>query len=222
MSQPNPWDMIANNIYEEANNLVIKLYNSTERRCPLKNEIFQSLFVCPFNKLKVIIIGMDPYYTYENGLPIANGIAFSIREGSKIPPTLRNIYSELQRNYHDFNKPNHGNLIPWSSQGVLLLNKCLTAVEGKSGVDDDIWDNIIIKLLEYIQQYHKNIIFCLWGSKAQKLKKYIKFYSLILESSHPSPMSYDKGSNPFRGCNHFKKINDQLKILGNTQINWNL
>ncbi|QJC31764.1 uracil-DNA glycosylase [Enterobacteriaceae endosymbiont of Donacia tomentosa] len=184
---------------------------------PKKKYIFNIFKKIKFEKIKVVILGQDPYY----GINQANGLAFSVMPGIIIPPTLKNIYKALKFDIVNFNIPNHGYLIDWVTQGVMLLNSILTVVKGHpyshSNIGWEIFTNNIIKM---ISDYHKNIVFLLWGSYAQKKSLLIeKEKHLILTTSHPSPLSCYKG---FYFCKHFSKTNKYLIDNKKNPINWNI
>jgi len=182
---------------------------------PEKKDIFSALNLCPFDNLKVVILGQDPYH----GPNQAHGLAFSVMH-SKIPRSLNNILKELNTDLN-ITPSNNGNLRAWADQGVLLLNSILSVREKQPGSHkkkgwEDFTDTIIRKI-----SYHKeNIIFLLWGEFAKKKKIFIdQDKHFILTASHPSPLSANQG---FFGCKHFSKTNKILKKLGEKNINWKL
>ncbi|MCV2528546.1 MAG: uracil-DNA glycosylase [Candidatus Lightella neohaematopini] len=182
---------------------------------PDKDKIFYALNVTKFSKTKIIIIGQDPYHKSKQ----ADGLAFSVNKGVKIPPSLFNIFKELKNNINNFTIPNHGHLYSWAKQGVLLLNSILTVEENKplshSKIGWEIFTNKIIKMLNY---YHYGLIFLLWGNFAKKKIKYInKNKHFILTASHPSPYSANYG---FFGCRHFNIANNILIKKSSKPINW--
>lgn len=183
---------------------------------PPKELIFRCFEETPLDQVKVVILGQDPYH--QKGQ--ANGLAFAVNEGVPIPPSLRNIIKE--------SKCTDTTLVKWAKQGVLLLNTTLTVMESKpmscSGFGWETYtDNAIKYLLECSEK--ETIIFCLWGNWAISKKKIIERYKfgdnvIILESSHPSPLSANKTEKPFIGCDHFNKINEILKSKGESIIEW--
>jgi len=186
--------------------------------------IFRALEVTPLNKVKVVIMGQDPYHSHVdcNGIfkPQAVGMSFSIpREAKKIPSSLQNIYKELLKSVPGFKKPNHGDLTGWATQGVLLLNQCLTVRPGCAGSHKEVWMSFIKKVILAVLNINPKCIFILWGRKAQKLKKIIGQRATILEAAHPSGLSANRG---FFGCNHFNEINRLLRESGQKEIDWNL
>ena len=180
---------------------------------PEPKNFFRAFDLCELNKLKVVIIGQDPYHT--PGVP--NGLAFSVNKNQKLPPSLINIFRELES---DLGVKNYiGDLSAWSRQGVLLLNTCLSVCAGLPASHSNIgWENFTNAAIEEIQK-KKNIIFLLWGKHAQQKKAFIQEDNFILEAAHPSPLSANNG---FFGCNHFSKTNNLLTSLGSDPIDWQL
>ena len=180
---------------------------------PEPKNFFRAFDLCELNKVKVIIIGQDPYHT--PGVP--NGLAFSVNKNQKLPPSLINIFRELESDLGI--KNSSGDLSAWSRQGVLLLNTSLSVCAGLPASHSNIgWENFTNAVIEEIQK-KKNMIFLLWGKHAQQKKALIQENNFILEAAHPSPMSANNG---FFGCNHFSKINNLLTSLGSDPIDWQL
>ena len=180
---------------------------------PEPKNFFRAFDLCELNKVKVVIIGQDPYHT--PGVP--NGLAFSVNKNQKLPPSLINIFRELES---DLGVKNYiGDLSAWSRQGVLLLNTCLSVCAGLPASHANIgWENFTNAAIGEIQK-KKNIIFLLWGKHAQQKKAFIQEDNFILEAAHPSPLSANNG---FFGCNHFSKTNNLLTSLGSDPIDWQL
>lgn len=180
---------------------------------PEPKNFFRAFDLCELNKVKVVIIGQDPYHT--PGVP--NGLAFSVNKNQKLPPSLINIFRELES---DLGVKNYiGDLSAWSRQGVLLLNTCLSVCAGLPASHSNIgWENFTNAAIEEIQK-KENIIFLLWGKHAQQKKAFIQEDNFILEAAHPSPLSANNG---FFGCNHFSKTNNLLTSLGSDPIDWQL
>lgn len=183
---------------------------------PSGNLIYNAFKLTPFSKLKVIILGQDPYH----GKGQAHGLSFSVPFGIKPPPSLKNIFKELKSDLN-FNIPNHGNLENWAKQGVLLLNAILTvnasepASHKKSG-----WEDFTDFVIQKISDNSENKVFLLWGKFAQEKSKFIdNSKHLILKAQHPSPFSAHNG---FFGCKHFSQTNDYLKKHGQAPINWQI
>jgi uracil-DNA glycosylase len=184
---------------------------------PPEEEMFKSLWQTPFSQVKVVIIGQDPYH----GPGQANGLSFSVNKGVTIPPSLKNIFTELHNDLGITNLRN-GSLEDWAKQGVLLLNATLTVTESNPMAHhnkgwEKFTDAIVYALLERIDP----IIFVLWGKNAQDKCQHIraKANHRILTASHPSPLSAYRG---FFGCRHFSKINEMLIALGSKPIKWQL
>lgn len=180
---------------------------------PEPKNFFRAFDLCELNKVKVVIIGQDPYHT--PGIP--NGLAFSVNKNQKLPPSLINIFREIES---DLGIKNYiGDLSAWSRQGVLLLNTCLSVCAGLPASHSNIgWENFTNAAIEEIQK-KENIIFLLWGKHAQQKKAFIQEDNFILEAAHPSPLSANNG---FFGCNHFSKTNNLLTSLGSDPIDWQL
>ena len=180
---------------------------------PEPKNFFRAFDLCELNKVKVVIIGQDPYHT--PGVP--NGLAFSVNKNQKLPPSLINIFREIES---DLGVKNYiGDLSAWSRQGVLLLNTCLSVCAGLPASHSNIgWENFTNAAIEEIQK-KENIIFLLWGKHAQQKKAFIQEDNFILEAAHPSPLSANNG---FFGCNHFSKTNNLLTSLGSDPIDWQL
>lgn len=188
-------------------------YN-TKKVFPIKENIFSALNNCPFKETKVVIIGQDPYHGFNQ----ANGLAFSVNDGVKIPPSLKNIYKELN---NDLSIPisESGNLSRWTKQGVLLLNSVLTVNEGLPGSHQNRgWESLTDKIISILSDQNSNIVFLLWGKFAQSKSILIDPKKhLILQSTHPSPFSAYRG---FLGCKHFSKTNDYLIKNNIKAIDW--
>lgn len=185
-----------------------------ENYFPPKDKIFQSFEL--INNIKVLILGQDPYH----GIDQANGLAFSVNKGIKIPPSLRNIFKELNNEY-GYDIPQHGDLSSWSKQGVLLLNSILTVESGKPSSHKKMgWENFTDSIIKHISENEENIVFLLWGNFAKSKEDLInKDKHLILKSTHPSPFSANKG---FLGCDHFKTCNEYLEEKNINPIDWEI
>ncbi|MEE1676100.1 uracil-DNA glycosylase [Agarivorans aestuarii] len=182
---------------------------------PPESEVFAAFDSCPLEQVKVVILGQDPYH----GAGQAHGLSFSVPEGVKIPPSLRNIYKELATDIEGFKIPEHGNLSAWAKQGVLLLNTVLTVEQAKAHSHAKYgWETFSNAVIAYISQHCSGVVFLLWGAHAQKKGKVIdKNKHLVLQSVHPSPLSAHRG---FFGCGHFSQANQLLEQQGKTAINW--
>lgn len=182
---------------------------------PPKDDRFHAFELTPFDDVKVVILGQDPYHNYNQ----AHGLAFSVLS-NQYPPSLKNIFIELQSDC-DVDYPNTGNLEKWAKQGVLLLNTCLTVELHKPlSHQKKGWETFTLEAIKTINKERKNIVFILWGSKAIKYKKYIDQQKhKIIESVHPSPLSSYRG---FFGSKPFTKTNQYLIKNGFKPINWDL
>lgn len=184
---------------------------------PPVNEVFKALDLVSYEDVKVVILGQDPYH----GEGEAHGLAFSVKKGIKIPPSLRNIFKELKREYPHFEMPESGELYPWAKEGVLLLNTTLTVEKDKANSHNKIgWQFFTDEIIKKLNEREKPLVFILWGKFAISKKMLITNpIHLVLESPHPSPLSASRG---FFGNNHFLKVNDFLKSKGIKEIDWTL
>jgi len=184
---------------------------------PPGNEIFAAFNRTPFDKVKVIIIGQDPYH----GLQQANGLCFSVSDGIPHPPSLVNIFKELESDLN-YPYPKSGDLKPWADQGVLLLNAALTVRKGEANSHSKIgWEQFTDKVIYALSSKKNHLIFLLWGGFAKRKGKIIdRSKHHILESGHPSPLSANKGH--WFNNKHFSKTNQLLVMQGKEPINWQL
>lgn len=183
---------------------------------PPEELIFSAFNSCAFEDLKVVIIGQDPYH----GEGEANGLSFSVNDSVKIPPSLRNIYRELNDDLDSIFMPTSGNLEKWAQQGVLLLNASLTVRKDSPNSHKHLkWNLFTDAVIQAISDQKENVVFLLWGSFAQKKgAKIDRSKHCVLESGHPSPMSANQGK--WFGNKHFSKTNEFLKSKGITAIEW--
>lgn len=183
---------------------------------PPENELFSAFKLTPFDQVKVVILGQDPYHNYNQ----ANGLSFSVKKGVLLPPSLRNIFIELK---NDLGIPicNNGDLSYWANQGVLMLNAVLTVRSHQANSHKDQgWEIFTDAVINLISENRPHVVFVLWGLYAQKKLSLINQNKhTIIKSAHPSPFSVHKG---FFGSKPFSKINLVLKHHGQTEINWNL
>ncbi|MFK5969294.1 MAG: uracil-DNA glycosylase [Candidatus Marithrix sp.] len=187
---------------------------------PNKSELFTAFHHTPLDKVKVVIIGQDPYHQQlSDGEPRATGMSFSVREYDDIPVSLKNIYKVLHKTISDFQIPDHGDLSGWAKQGVLMLNTCLTVKPGSAGSHKQIWMGFIKKVITAISVNNSKCIYLLWGREAQKLKSMIGEKAVILETSHPSGFSAYQG---FISCDHFNEVNEILTEQSKDPINWQI
>ena len=185
------------------------------RRCfPPAGLIFNAFDSCPFDRVRIVIIGQDPYH--EEGQ--AMGLCFSVPEGVPIPPSLVNIYKEIHRDL-GIAMPQSGNLQRWAEQGVLLLNATLTVEAHCAGSHQGKgWEELTDAAIHSLNQERDHIVFMLWGAYAQRKGKFIdKRKHLVLQTSHPSPLSVYRG---FDGCGHFSAANKYLIQYGQEPIKW--
>ena len=193
----------------------VKNEYATKRCFPLKSEIFAAFNHCPFDKVKVVIIGQDPYH----GFGQANGLCFSVNDGINFPPSLINIFKEIQSDL-GLPIPISGNLERWADQGVLLLNATLTVRESEAGSHQNKgWETFTDSVIQKLSDEKENFIFLLWGGFAQKKgAKINRTKHNVLESGHPSPLSANRGF--WFGNKHFSKTNAYLLSLGKETIKW--
>ncbi|WP_133478398.1 uracil-DNA glycosylase [Cognatilysobacter segetis] len=179
-------------------------------------EIFNAFDATPFDDTRVVILGQDPYH----GPGQAHGLAFSVRPGVPIPPSLLNIFAELQRDL-GIPKPDHGCLLPWAWQGVLLLNAVLTVEAGRAGAHQGKgWEGFTDHVVDVLNAEREGLVFLLWGSYAQaKGKRIDTARHRVLKAPHPSPLSAHRG---FIGCGHFSAANQYLARRGGRPIDWSL
>tara|TARA_Y100000748_G_scaffold265907_1_gene236021 strand:- start:447 stop:1115 length:669 start_codon:yes stop_codon:yes gene_type:complete len=182
---------------------------------PPGSKLFRAFDECPFNKLKVVIIGQDPYH----GENQANGLCFSVDNGVEKPPSLKNIFKELNTSFTK-NERTNSDLSDWSNQGVLLLNSILSVRRKFPGSHRHIgWEEFTENIIKIISKEKMNLVFMLWGNYAKNKEKFIHDNNhLVLKSGHPSPLSANKGF--WFGNNHFKKCNDFLIANDLETIKW--
>lgn len=180
-------------------------------------QIFAALDACPFDQVKVVILGQDPYH----GPGQAHGLCFSVPLGVEPPPSLVNIFSELEKDL-DLSRPPHGNLSGWAKQGVLLLNATLTVESGRAASHQNKgWEKFTDAIISRLNDGRADLVFMLWGGYARKKGALLdRTRHLILESGHPSPLSANKGH--WFGNRHFSKCNNYLKSKGMNPIDWQL
>lgn len=183
---------------------------------PPGKEMFNALNSTEFYQVKVVIIGQDPYH----GANQAHGLCFSVRKEVPVPPSLKNIYKELNSDI-GFTIPTHGNLQSWANQGVLLLNATLSVESGRAGSHQGKgWEQFTDKVIHLLNEQRASLVFILWGSYAQKKGAFIDTNKhLVLKAPHPSPLSAHRG---FLGCRHFSLANGYLQAQGIKPIDWQL
>ena len=188
----------------------------TQTIYPDMYDIFNALRYTSYSDVKAVIIGQDPYH----GEGQAHGLCFSVKRGVEAPPSLKNIFKEIQAELGT-RQPNHGELTEWAKQGVLLLNAVLTVRAGQANSHKNIgWEQFTDRVIELLDKREKSIVFMLWGANARKKAEIVKNpIHKILTCAHPSPLS---AYNGFFGCGHFKQCNDFLTEKGETPINWQI
>jgi len=219
---PNSWIQVFNESYKDLQRISTFLQEREQQGIvvyPLKKDIFKALHLTKLEKVKIVIIGQDPYSgtISSTGGPVANGLAFS-SNGTKIPQTLENIYKVLQKTITGFVRPNHADLTKWAEQEVLLLNSCLTLDDGSPASHKSLWSEFITRIIYHIDKNNPNCIYLLWGNHAQEFSKYITSKN-ILTTSHPSNQAFRLG---FCDTNCFNEANEILKKNNKEPINWNL
>lgn len=179
--------------------------------------IFNAFNTTPFDKVEVVLLGQDPYHNPGQ----AHGLSFSVQDGVKPPPSLVNIFKEIQSDLGITIPAGHGNLTRWAEQGVLLLNAMLTVRANEPGSHSKIgWMNFTDAVIKKISDEKEGIVFLLWGKFAQEKQMLIdETRHLVLKAAHPSPFAADKG---FFGCKHFSKTNEYLSANGKQPIDWQL
>lgn len=180
---------------------------------PQHQDVFRALELINPEAVKVIIIGQDPYPNKS-----ANGLAFSVKKGDPIPPSLKNIFKEIGDDI-GYWEANNGDLTEWANQGVFLLNTCLSVEQGKPGSHKNTgWEDITEDLVRYVIDKNPKVLIVCWGKEASNLSNRLS-HTHVIKSSHPSPLSSHKG---FFGCRHFSKINSYLNSIGEKEINWRI
>lgn len=206
-------DEFEKDYFKELTEFVRREYKERKIYPPPAN-IFNAFDLCPFEDVKVVIIGQDPYH----GPGQANGLCFAVNQGISMPPSLQNIFKEI---HDDIGKPipNSGDLMRLAKQGVLLLNATLTVVASQAGSHQHKgWEQFTDAVIEVLAREKENLVFLLWGRYAQDKGQFIdQNRHLVLKAAHPSPFS---AFNGFFGCKHFSKTNDYLKSVGKETIDW--
>lgn len=216
----NDWDEVLGSEFEKEYYKRLMKFLEEERQdntiYPPEEDVFNALKFSPYNNTKVVILGQDPYH--EPGQ--AHGLCFSVNKGVKIPPSLVNIYKEMQ-NDMGIIQPNHGYLADWAYQGVLLLNTVLTARRGEANSHKGKgWEKFTDRIVELLNQREKPMVFILWGANAKSKQSLITNKDhMILSGAHPSPLS---AFNGFFGGGYFSKANRFLELTGQEPIDWQL
>ncbi len=217
------WLNILKGEFEQEYMLKLKDFLKSEKAAgqviyPRGSDIFNAFNTTPFDNVKVVILGQDPYH----GSNQAHGLSFSVQKGVDIPPSLRNIYKELQTDIPGFKIPGHGNLTEWATQGVLLLNATLTVQAANAGSHQKKgWEIFTDTVIKKISDEKQGVVFILWGNYAQSKAALIdESKHLIIRSTHPSPLAVSRGG--FFGSRPFSKANDYLLKQGKQPIDWQI
>ena len=216
----NEWDDYISGEFEKEYYITLREKLSEEYRTrtvyPAKENIFNALKFTPYSKVKVLLLGQDPYH----GVGQAHGLAFSVQKGVAKPPSLLNIFQELSTDLGVV-PPSHGCLTEWTTQGVMLLNTVLTVREGEANSHKNLgWTTFTDKIIETLNAREDPVIFLLWGrNAADKLPLITGSQHFVLSAAHPSPLSASRG---FFGCRHFSKVNEILTRLGKEPVNWQI
>lgn len=216
----NSWDTFLENEQEKSYFLQLKSFimdeYSKKAIFPPMDMVFNAFTLTPLENIKVVIVGQDPYHQPFQ----AHGLAFSVPEGVRVPPSLRNIFKEIKSDLgHEI--PKSGNLISWAKQGVFMINSVLSVEHGKpESHSRKGWETFTNSAISYINRLNQPIAYLLWGKSAKSKEVLINNPNhLVLQASHPSPLSATRG---FFGCKHFSKVNEFL-VQNNTEpIDWNL
>ena len=220
---PVGWRNLFINAYPELVNIKNMLDNYQDSQgpyVPTKDLAFNVFYKCPLNKVKVVIIGQDPYpQILADGTYRAQGYSFGVKKGDQIPSSLNNIYKELRNCYPDYQKPTHGDLSEWMQQGVFMLNACLTTQPGHPGAHKKLWVPFVEKVLKAISHTNENVIFLLWGRDAVAAVKNLSEKVKRVETTHPSGLSANRG---FIGSRCFIEVNQILQETGQIPIDWKI
>jgi uracil-DNA glycosylase len=216
----NDWDNLLKEEFQKEYYLRLRQFLKSEYRTktiyPNMYKIYEALRLTSYEDTKVVILGQDPYH----GPNQAHGLAFSVQEGVDIPPSLANIYKELETDLGCY-IPNNGCLVPWAKQGVLLLNTSLTVAAGQANSHRNVgWEIFTDQIIQLLNDKRTPVVFLLWGNNAKSKAAYItNSRHLVLTSVHPSPLSASRG---FFGCRHFSRANDFLMGTGQKPIDWQI
>ncbi len=216
----NSWDEVLAQEFQSESYLQLREFLKTEYSSqtiyPPMHDIFQALRLTPYENANVVILGQDPYH----GPDQAHGLAFSVRPGVPVPPSLKNIYKELAEDL-GCTIPNHGYLVDWAKQGVLLLNTALTVRAGQANSHRGKgWEVLTDSIIRHLNLREKPVVFLLWGANARaKVPLITNPLHLVLCAPHPSPLSAFQG---FFGCKHFSKTNAFLRQCGLPEIDWQI
>ncbi len=220
MSTPPSWHDVIGQEKEQSYFLDTLAFVAAEREAgktiyPPAKDVFNAFRLTEFDQVKVVILGQDPYH----GPNQAHGLSFSVRPGIPAPPSLVNMYKELEVDIPGFQRPTHGYLQSWAEQGVLLLNTVLTVEAGKAHSHANLgWETFTDRVIASLNQHRQGLVFLLWGAHAQKKGIIIdRQRHHVLKAPHPSPLSAHRG---FLGCRHFSQTNQLLSQQGLAPIDW--
>ncbi|RZK79769.1 MAG: uracil-DNA glycosylase [Pedobacter sp.] len=218
----NSWLEVLKDEFEKDYMIKLKSFLKDEKQngftvYPKGADIFNALNHTPFEKVKVVILGQDPYH----GVGQAHGLSFSVQKGIVVPPSLKNIYKELADDISTFKIPTHGNLTKWADEGVLLLNATLTVRAHEAGSHQGKgWEIFTDKIISELSRQREGVVFLLWGKYAQNKAQLIdENKHHVLKAAHPSPFS---AYNGFLGCKHFSKTNDILLKEHKAPVDWQI
>ncbi|OJT25322.1 uracil-DNA glycosylase [Archangium sp. Cb G35] len=217
---PKDWRMVLKDVLDSPEFAELEAFVAGERReqtvYPSEEDLFSAFRLTPYEGVKVLLLGQDPYH----GPGQAHGLAFSVQPGVKPPPSLVNIFKELESDV-GVPRPKDGSLVPWAEQGVLLLNAVLTVRQGEANAHEGHgWEHFTDAVIQKVSGKLEPVVFILWGSYAQKKKALIDTSKhIVLEAPHPSPLSAKKG---FFGSKPFSGANNALKKAGREPIDWQL
>lgn len=201
--------------FQELEAKLAEAYKGVGEVCPPLHLIFNAFNLTPLDKVKVVIIGQDPYHNNNQAM----GLAFSVPKDSKIPRSLYNIYKELENDIPGFSSPDHGCLQHWASQGVLLLNATLTVAQHKPNSHNNLgWQKFTDRVIQIINDKCEKVVYLLWGNFAHKKGELVDKKHVVLKSAHPSSLSFGK----FLNCKCFSQANNELEKSGLTPIDWRL
>ena len=217
MNIPEPWRDVLRNETTQSYFEQLGEFVSRERNefnvFPSEDNVFSALQLTAPHDVRVVIVGQDPYH----GAGQAHGLSFSVQYGTRIPPSLRNIYAELHTDL-EVPLPTHGNLEAWAKQGVLLLNTSLTVREGEAGSHSGRgWETFTDAIISYLGSQEQHTVFVLWGAHAGKKTSLIHQHHTVITSVHPSPLSAHRG---FFGSRPFSQVNRALSDHNQSEINW--
>ncbi|CDW58262.1 uracil DNA glycosylase [Trichuris trichiura] len=213
--------------FKEIENFLAAAWKQGKVIFPERRNIFAALNLTPLNQVKVVLIGQDPYHNPGQASDssmvdqaFAHGLCFSVQPGVPKPPSLQNIFKELETDISGFKTPNHGCLTSWAKEGVLLLNATLTVEKNQPNSHASIgWQTFTDRVIKTVNDHCYGVVFMLWGAFAQKKEKLVSAEKhIVIKAAHPSPLSQSR----FFGCKCFSKANEALKEYGKNPINWDL